>query len=83
MQLFENHAGSSIDRNSPLAMFHSIRMGKEKMVERCGIFPSQSERDSQVKLSAVMESFESFIWKLEEEEGPNALLRYVYTEGLD
>jgi len=58
-------------------------MGKEKMVERCGIFPSQSEKDSQVELSAIIKSLKSFIRKLEEEEGPYALLRYVYTEGFD
>lgn len=40
-------------------------------------------RDAQVDLFAVMESYKSFLWKLDGEENLNVLVKDVDTEGLD
>lgn len=62
-------------RNFPLATFCSMQMGKKKFLKDVVLFQLQSKRARQVEVSVKMESFKSLVWKLEGEEGPDALLR--------
>lgn len=69
------------NRNFSLATFCSIQMEKKKFWKDVCYFNCSPKGPARLR-SSKMESFKSLAWKLEGEEGPGALLRCVYIEGL-